>query len=87
MDNKVTLPKSWQNKFKSEKLRDAVADIGMWFYVTDPMSMEGRARLKRNEAIFRLAESLSVDYAFESNENDDFELIPASVQHRGSDVQ
>lgn len=83
MDDKVTLPKSWQNKFKSEKLKDAVADIGMWFQLPDPMSVEGRARLKRNEAIFRLAESLSVDYAFEPNENGDFELIPASVEHQG----
>lgn len=83
MDDQVTLPKPWQNKFKNEKLRDAVADIGMWFQAPDPMSTEGRARLKRNEAIFRLAESLSVDYAFEPNENGDFELIPASVQHQG----
>lgn len=83
MDDKVTLPKSWQNKFKSEKLKDAVADIGMWFQAPDPMSVEGRARLKRNEAIFHLAESLSIDYAFEPNENGDFELIPASVQHQG----
>ena len=83
MDDKVTLPKSWQNKFKNEKLRDAVADIGMWFQAPDPMSTEGRARLKRNEAIFRLAESISVDYAFEPNENGDFELIPVSVQHQG----
>ncbi|MGL5259740.1 MAG: hypothetical protein ACRC7V_06475 [Lachnospiraceae bacterium] len=82
-DDKVTLPKSWQNKFKSEKLKDAVADIGMWFQAPDPMSAEGRARLKRNEAIFCLAESLSVDYAFEPNENGDFELIPESVSHQG----
>ncbi|WP_310604585.1 hypothetical protein [Anaerosporobacter sp.] len=83
MNDKVTLPKSWQNKFKSEKLKDAIADIGMWFQAPDPMSVEGRARLKRNEAIFLLAESLSVDYAFEPNENGDFELIPASVEHQG----
>ena len=83
MDYKVTLPKSWMNKFKDKKLRDAVADIGMWFEIPDPMSVAGRTRLKRNEAIFRLAESLSVDYAFEPNENGDFELIPASVWHQG----
>lgn len=83
MNDKVTLPKSWQNKFKDEKLRDMVADIAMWFQLPDPMSTEGRARLKRNEAIFSLAESLSVDYAFEPNENDDFELIPESVKHQG----
>ena len=83
MKDKVTLPKAWQNKFKSEKLKDAVADIGMWYQAPDPMSMEGRERLKRNEAVFRLAESLSVDYAFEPNENGDFELIPESVIHQG----
>ena len=43
MDNKVTLPKSWQNKFKDETLRNLVADIGMWFQTPDPMSLEGRA--------------------------------------------
>lgn len=83
MNDKVTLPKSWQNRFKSEKLRDAVADIGLWFQFPDPMSKEGRERLKRNEAIFQLAESLSVGYAFEPNENGDFELIPESVRHQG----
>ena len=41
MEDKVTLPKSWQNKFKSKNLKDAVADIGMWFlfpcdYLEDP---------------------------------------------------
>ena len=39
--------------------------------------------MKRNEAIFRLAESLTVDYAFEPTANGNFELIPASVLHQG----
>ncbi|MCQ2409940.1 MAG: hypothetical protein MJ068_05290 [Clostridia bacterium] len=83
MNDKVTLPESWLKKFKNEKLRNLVSDSMMWFTMPNPMSAEGRKRLKRNEPVFRLAESLSVDYAFEPNDNGDFELIPASVRNQG----
>lgn len=83
MSNNVTLPESWLKKFKNENLRNKVSDTGMWFMMPDPGSTEGRKRLKRNEPIFHLAELLSVDYAFEPNENGDFELLPVSVDHQG----
>ena len=76
------LPVSWKRMIKSDKLKNLVADSGMWFGRPSPMSKEGRNILRLNEPLFRYCETLDdYDYASEPVSGNLFELVPGAV-HR-----
>ena len=81
------LPEWWTKKFKSQKLIDLVADQGQWFGRPRPLSAEGKEILKRNQKLFRYADSLGdFPYAFEPVENILFELIHENPNRQGSGI-
>lgn len=81
------LPAWWTKKFKSQKLIDLVAEQGQWFGRPRPLSAEGKEILKRNQKLFRYADSLGdFAYAFEPVKDILFELIPEDPNRQGSGI-
>lgn len=81
------LPEWWTKKFRSQKLIDLVADQGNWFRRPRPVSEEGGEILKRNQKLFRYADSLGdFAYAFEPVKDILFELIPEDPNRQGSGI-
>ena len=81
---RVELPESWLKSIKSNKLKDMVADEGMWFGRPSPKSRDGRNILKFNEPLFKYCETLDdFDYAFEPVDDVFFEMLPIEVNRQG----
>jgi len=87
------LPGSFETKYKSEKLKEQIADDFMWAAippVTYRMdSKGGRQRLKKNDILFSFIDKyFPVDpYAFEPNMQDGrYMFLPQEVRHQGIGV-
>lgn len=87
------LPGDFEGRYKSENLKDQIADEGMWGLipaVTYSMSSpEGVKRLERNHILFSFIDEWFGDepFAFEPNMRDDrFIFLPEEVGHQGMGV-
>lgn len=84
------LPGDFETRYKSENLKNEIADIGMWGMipsVTYSMNSPGGIkRLEKNHILFAFIEEFFGDdeFAFEPNMVDDrFVFLPAAVGHQG----
>lgn len=92
-EKRELLPPIYEKKYKSEELKEKIADLGMWSLipaVTGNMNSQfGVQRLKENDPLFSLIdEFFSEDpYAFEPNMMDGrFVFLPENVSHQGMGV-
>lgn len=84
MEFTVKLPAAFTKRYNSQKLKDAVADEGMWFGRPLPTTPEGRDILKMNEPLFKYCDTIdSFDYDFEPVSGCLFEMIPPSTSRQG----
>ena len=87
------LPADFENRYHSDKLRQLIADDGMWYVipaVSEKMnSRSGIRRLEENHPLFSFIDTYLSDfpYAFEPNMKDGrFVLLSANVSHQGLGV-
>lgn len=87
------LPGDFEGRYKSEKLKDLIADEGMWGLipaVTYSMNSPGGIkRLEKNHPLFAFIDEFfgEDEFAFEPNMMDDrFVFLPADVGHQGMGV-
>ena len=87
------LPGDFENRYKSENLKDQIADIGMWGMIPavnySMSSTRGINRLEKNHTLFEFIDKYFRDepFAFEPNMQDDrFVFLPVEVGHQGIGV-
>ena len=87
------LPSIYEKKYKSEDLKEKIADLGMWSLipaVTGKMNSRfGVQRLKENDPLFSFIDEFFSEYpyAFEPNMQDGrFVFLPDNVSHQGMGV-
>lgn len=84
------LPGGFEEKYKSEILKQRIADLGMWGMIPavrySMNSPEGIKRLKANDVLFTFIEQYfeDVPFAFEPNMQDGrYVFLPHDVRHQG----
>ncbi len=84
------LPGGFEEKYRSENLKERIADLGMWTYIPGvPRGMnsaEGIKRLKENDVLFTFIDQYfqDVPFAFEPNMRDGrYVFLPHNVSHQG----
>ena len=89
-EKREKLPSEFEKKYKSEKLKEKIADIGMWGLipaVTGPLnSAYGKKRIIENDSLFSFIDRYvpDVDYDFEPNMRDGrYVFLPGDVGHQG----
>lgn len=85
-----TLPSRYEKLYKSNYLKNQIADEGMWYLipsVTGGMdSVQGARRMKENHVLFSFIDTYFPDgpFAFEPNMQDGrFVFLPPVVDHQG----
>ena len=91
--SRIKLPLDFENKYKSEGLKERIVDDGMWALipsVTYSMgSRKGIKRIEENDLLFSFIDKYFPEepYAFEPNMLDGrFVLLPDNVSHQGMGV-
>ena len=89
-DGRENLPGGFEEKYKSETLKQRITDLGMWFMIpTVRCSMnspEGIKRLEANDVLFTFIDPYfqDVPFAFEPNMRDGrYVFLPHDVSHQG----
>ena len=89
-EKRELLPSPYEKKYKSEELKEKIADLGMWAAipaVTGSMNSRfGVQRLKENDPLFSFIDEYFSEepYAFEPNMEDGrFVFLPDNVSHQG----
>ena len=84
------LPGLYEGKYKSEKMKEQIADDGMWGFIPcvdyAMNSPKGRRRLKQNDLLFSFVDEFFPEFpfAFEPNMIDGrYVLLPEYVNHQG----
>lgn len=87
------LQSPFESKYKSESLKEKIADIMMWGAITavrgSIQSKEGTHRLEDNDSLFTFIDDYFTldDYAFEPNMRDGrYVFLPSDVRHQGIGV-
>ena len=93
MDDRKKLPDIYEKRYKSENLKRAIADNGMWYLipcVSGGMdSPQGIHRIKENDLLFTFIDQYFPDapFAFEPYMVDGrFVFLPDNVEHQGMGV-
>ena len=94
MDERKKLPGIYEKRYKSENLKRAIADDGMWYLipcVSGGMdSPQGIQRIKENDLLFSFIDQYFPDapFAFEPYMEDGrFVFLPDNVEHQGMGVR
>ncbi|MBR2822475.1 MAG: hypothetical protein IKE24_02160 [Clostridia bacterium] len=89
-DGRKNLPGGFEEKYKSEALKQRIADLGMWNMIPavkcSMNSPEGIKRLEANDVLFTFIDQYfrDVPFAFEPNMQDGrFVFLPHDVSHQG----
>ena len=84
------LPGKYESKYKSQHLKEQIANDGMWVFIPgidySMDSKKGMERIEGNDPLFRFIDTHFLDgpFAFEPNMMDGrFMFLPDNVSHQG----